>query len=515
MSGDGSHKYMIALAVVLASMMQVIDSSIVNVAIPNMMGELGASLEEIAWVSTGYIVAAVIVMPMTGWLAAYFGRKRYFAASVLIFTAASFFCGASGSLGALVFWRIVQGLGGGALITTSQAILFEVFPPEEIGTAMALFGMGIMVGPTLGPTLGGWLTDRYSWPWIFFINIPIGIAAAAMVVAYVHDSAHHVKSSTIDWIGIALLTVCIGALQYLLEHGHGEDWFDSRLIVTLTVVSITAAALLVWRELSIAEPVIDFKVLRHREMWVGTVIGIFFGLGLLGSVFVLPIFLQGMLHMTAWQTGMVILPGALATAVSMAVVGRLSNSVDARLMIAVGIALFGISMWQLSHITAESGAHDFFWPLIIRGIGLGMAFVPLTNVTLADLELREIPAGSAISGFSRQLGGSLGIAGIATLLTFYTQQARAVLAEHVTAYDALSRERLGLLARGFIGSGSDEGTARRLAYEVIGGQLDAQANVIAFGKVYVISGLILVATLPLLLLVRRTKPRARVAVHAE
>ncbi len=510
-----AHKYLIALAVVLASMMQVIDSSIVNVAIPNMMGELGASLDEIAWVSTGYILASVIVMPMTGWLASYFGRKRYFAASIIIFTASSFFCGASGSLGALIFWRIIQGIGGGALITTSQAILFEVFPREEIGTAMALFGLGIMVGPTLGPTLGGWLTDRYAWPWIFYINIPIGIIATTMVIAYVHDSVHQVRAKSVDFIGIGLLTVSVGALQYLLEHGQSEDWFESRLIVALTAAAVIGAVLLVWRELVVREPVIDFRVLRHREMAIGTIIGIFFGVGLLGSVFVLPIFLQGMLQMTAWQTGMVILPGAIATALSMGVVGRLSNDVDARLFILGGTSLFFASMWQLAHITAEAGAHDFFWPLILRGLGLGMMFVPLTNLTLADLAPKDIAAGSALSNFFRQLGGSLGIAAMATLLTRYTQQARAVLTEHVTAYDPISLERVAMLTRGFMGRGADQATARELAMATIDRQLLGQANVIAFSKVYLLSGVILLATLPLLLFVRKTRPAVRVQVHAE
>jgi DHA2 family multidrug resistance protein len=420
-------------------------------------------------------------------------------------------------LGALIFWRLVQGIGGGALITTSQAILYEVFPTEEIGTAMALFGLGVMVGPTLGPTLGGWLTDSYSWPWIFYINIPIGLGAAAMVIGYVRDSAHQVKAKTIDYLGVVLLALSVGALQYLLEHGQREDWFDSPLIVTLTAIAVIGGAVLVWRELTIDEPVIDFRILRHREMTVGTIIGIFFGVGLFGSVFVLPIFLQGMLRMTAWQTGMVILPGAIASAVSMGVVGRLVNRIDARVFIFAGTSLFFASMWQLAHITAEAGAHDFFWPLIWRGLGLGMMFVPLTNITLADLAPREIPAGAALSNFFRQLGGSLGIAAMATLLTHYTQQARAVLAEHVTAYDAVSLERLGMLTRGFVSRGADPATARQLALGVIDRQVMGQANVIAFGKVYLLSGAILLATLPLLLLVRKTKPAGAgtATVHAE
>jgi DHA2 family multidrug resistance protein len=382
---------------------------------------------------------------------------------------------------------------------------------------MALFGLGVMVGPTLGPTLGGWLTDRYSWPWIFYINVPIGIAAAAMVIVYVRDSAHQVKAKTIDYMGVVLLALSVGSLQYLLEHGQREDWFDSPLIVALTAVSVIGGVLLVWRELVIDEPVIDFRILRHREMTVGTIIGIFFGVGLFGSVFVLPIFLQGMLRMTAWQTGMVILPGAIASAVSMAVVGRLTNKVDARLFILTGTTLFFISMLRLSHITGEAGTHDFFWPLIWRGLGLGMMFVPLTNITLADLAPREIAAGAALSNFFRQLGGSLGIAAMATMLTHFTQQARAVLVEHVTAYDPVSIERVSMLTRGFMSRGADAMTARQLALGVIDRQVLGQANVIAFGKVYLLSGAILLGTLPLLLFVRKTRPTGggAGAVHAE
>src|SRR6476469_755959 len=241
------HKYLIAFAVVLAALMQVIDSSIVNVALPDMMGNLGASLDEIAWVSTGYILASVIIIPLTGWLGAFLGRKRYFVGSIVLFTASSVFCGASHSLGALIFWRVVQGLGGGALMTVSQAVLFEAFPRKEAGMAMALFGLGVMVGPTIGPTLGGWLTDNYGWPWMFYVNLPVGVLAAAMIAGYVHDSLHQRKPSAIDYQGIALLAVSVGALQYVLEHGEREDWFDSRLIVALTTIGIVGGAALLWR----------------------------------------------------------------------------------------------------------------------------------------------------------------------------------------------------------------------------------------------------------------------------
>jgi MFS transporter, DHA2 family, multidrug resistance protein len=502
------HKYLIAFAVVLAALMQVIDSSIVNVALPDMMGNLGASLDEIAWVSTGYILASVIIIPLTGWLGEFFGRKRYFVGSIILFTVASFLCGASHSLGALVFWRVVQGLGGGALMTVSQAVLFESFPRKEAGTAMALFGLGVMVGPTIGPTLGGWLTDNYGWPWIFYVNLPVGVLAAAMITGYVHDPEYQRRPPTIDYMGIALLAVSVGSLQYLLEQGQREDWFDSRLMIMLAVIGIVTGAWLVWRELTIDEPVIDFRVLRHRQMWVGTLLGVVMGVGLYASVFTLPVFLQGNLRMTAQQTGIVLLPGALATAVSMAVVGRLTNKFDPRALITIGALLFATAMIRLSRITGESGSTDFFWALIMRGFGLGMMFVPLTTVTLAELDPRELGQGAGLYNFFRQLGGSLGIAGIATLLSHYTAQFRAILAEHIAVGDPATMNRVDMLTRGMVARGADQWTARQRALELLDGQLMAQASVIAYSRIYILSAILILALIPLLVLIRHTKGAA-------
>ncbi|MGD8601391.1 MAG: DHA2 family efflux MFS transporter permease subunit, partial [Gemmatimonadota bacterium] len=240
------HRYIIAMAVALASMMQVIDTSIVNVAIPHMMGNLGATVEEVSWVSTGYIIAAAIIIPLTGWFAGFFGRKRYFIGSIILFTVASLLCGTSRTLQELVLWRVVQGLGGGALIATSQAILWESFPREEVGTGMAFFGIGVMVGPTLGPTLGGWLTDNYSWPWIFFINVPVGILAVSMIAVYVHDNPEHLRSTKVDGIGIGLLALTVGGVQLMLERGERLDWFDSGLVTSLALLAVVSAVLLVW-----------------------------------------------------------------------------------------------------------------------------------------------------------------------------------------------------------------------------------------------------------------------------
>src|SRR5215467_4055296 len=449
------HKYLIAFAVVLAALMQVIDSSIVNVALPDMMGNLGASLDEIAWVSTGYILASVVIIPLTGWLGSFFGRKRYFVGSIVLFTVSSVFCGMSHSLGTLVFWRIVQGLGGGALMTVSQAVLFEAFPRKEAGTAMALFGLGVMVGPTIGPTLGGWLTDNYGWPWIFYINLPVGILAAMMIAAYVHDPKHQRKPASIDFQGIALLAVSVTALQYVLEHGQREDWFDSRLIITLTAIGVVGGLALLWRELTTDHPVIDFRVMKHRQVWVGTLLGVMMGVGLYAMSFTLPVFLQSNLRMTAEQAGIAMLPGAIATAISMAVVGRLTNRFDARWLIAIGALIFAYAAWQLSRMTGLSGAGDFFWPLIWRGVGLGLMFVPLTTVTLAELSPKELPQGTGLYNFFRQLGGSFGIAVMATLLTRYAAQTRAVMGDHVSATDPSSLGRVEMIQRAMMARGAD------------------------------------------------------------
>ena len=502
------HKYLIAFAVVLAALMQVIDSSIVNVALPDMMGNLGASLDEIAWVSTGYILASVIIIPLTGWLGDFFGRKRYFVGSIIIFTVASFLCGASHSLSALVFWRIIQGLGGGALMTVSQAVLFESFPRKEAGTAMALFGLGVMVGPTIGPTLGGWLTDNYGWPWIFYINIPLGMLAAAMIIGYVHDPEDQQRPPSVDYIGIALLAMSVGSLQYLLEYGQREDWFQSRSMTTLAFTAVIAGVVLVWRELTIESPVIDFRVLRHRQMWVGTLLGVVMGVGLFASVFTLPVFLQGNLQMTAQQTGILLAPGALATAVSMAIVGRLTNKYDPRILITIGALLFAGAMFKLSRITGESGGTDFFWALIMRGVGLGMMFVPLTTITLAELTHAELPQGTGLYNFFRQLGGSLGIAAIATLLSHYTAQFRAILAEHLASGDPTTLGRLDMLTRAMVARGADAWTARQRALSILDRELMGQASVIAYSRIYVLSAVLILALIPLLVLVRHTRGAA-------
>lgn len=501
------YKYLIAIAVTLAAVLELIDTSIVNVAIPHMMGNLGATLDEISWVSTGYIIANVIVIPLSSWLSGYFGRKRYLTGSILLFVLASFFCGAATSLGGLVFWRVVQGLGGGALLSTAQATLFEAFPPREVGVGQAVFGVGVMVGPTIGPTLGGFIVDNWAWPWIFYINIPLGIIAAFMVWTYVHDSEHQERAGTIDGTGILLLALCVGSLQWMLERGERYDWFESRFVTVLAITSLTSFALLIWRELTIDEPVINFRVLLNRQLAAGVMIAAFLGFALYGSVFVLPVFLQGLHGWTANQTGLVILPGALASAFTMAFVGRNAARLDARVTVPIGASMFCLAMYRLSLLTFDAGASDVFWPLIIRGVGLGLIFVPLTGATMAELRTSELPQGTGMFNLTRQLGGSLGIAISATLLSRFTAQSRALLAEHIVIGDPLTVARVDGIARALVAKGANALSAKQQALMILDRQLQGQASVLAFSKLYLLSGLALMAAMPLLFLFRSGKSR--------
>ena len=501
------YKYVIAIAVTLAAVLELIDTSIVNVAIPHMMGNLGATLDEISWVSTGYIIANVIVIPISGWLSAYFGRKKYLTGSIMLFVMASFFCGAAHSLGGLVFWRVIQGIGGGALLSTAQATLFEAFPPAEMGIGQAMFGVGVMVGPTLGPTLGGWIVDNYNWPWIFYINVPLGIIAAMMVMTYVHDAEHQERAETIDVTGFVLLATCVGSLQFMLEKGERYDWFDSRLVTGLMVTSIVSFILLIWRELTVDEPIINFRVLKSRQLAAGVSIAAVLGLALFGSIFVLPIFLQNLHGLTANQTGLVILPGAIASAVTMAFVGKNANRLDARWTVSVGAFMFFIAMWKLSRMTLASGPEETFWPLILRGVGLGLIFVPLTSASMAELKVTELAQGTGMFNLTRQLGGSLGIAIMATLLTRFTTAKKALLTEHITTMDPMSLGRLQAITNGLIAKGANPLLAKQQALFMLDRQVQAQASVLAFSRIYILSGIILLAVLPLLFLFRTGKGR--------
>jgi DHA2 family multidrug resistance protein len=507
------YKYLIGIAVTMAAMLELIDTSIVNVAIPHMMGNLGATLDEISWVSTGYIIANVIVIPMSGWLSAYYGRRRYLTSSIALFVAASFFCGASRSLEALVFWRVVQGLGGGALLSTAQATLWEAFPPKEVAVGQAMFGVGIMVGPTLGPTLGGFIVDNWEWPWIFYINLPLGLIAGLMVWSYVRNADHQERAETVDWAGIALLTTAVGSLQWMLERGERYDWFESKFVTALAVTSACSFVGLIWREMTAKEPVINFRVLKSRQLATGVAMAMMLGFALFGSVFVLPIFLQGLHGFTANQTGLVILPGAIASAVTMAVMGRLGSKLDARPPIAIGTLGFMWCMWSLSKLSLDAGAGDLFWPLVVRGVSLGLIFIPLTSASMAELKPWEIPQGTGMFNLTRQLGGSLGIAMLATLLSRFTFEAKSQLTQHVVTIGTDAQARVEFISKGMVARGMNPAISHQQALMVMDRMVGAQASVLAFSRIYILSGFALCAALPLMLFWRHGKGRAAVQAH--
>src|SRR6266542_3976572 len=438
-------------------------------------------------------------------LSAYFGRRRYFAGSIALFTLASFMCGNAGSLSALVFWRIVQGLGGGALLSTSQAILYEEFPREEYGTAMAIFGVGVMVGPTLGPTVGGWITDMYGWPWIFYINIPFGMLALALTMSFITDSRHQERADRVDFLGLGLLAVGIGSLQTMLERGERLDWFSSGEVRLLGITSAIALISFIWHELRTEQPVVDLRILKSRQLAVGVVFGLVLGVCLYATVFVLPVYLQNVRNFTANQTGLVILPGALASAFTMAFMGRLQGKFDARLSIAAGVGIFALSMWKHAHFTTESGMSDFFWPLIFRGVGLGLIFVPLTNLALADLPMSKIPNGTGLFNLMRQLGGSVGIAVSATLVQRFTAIHRADLIANVTQYSEVARERLSAIVARLIATGTPAPLADAKALAIVNGQVTRQALMLSFEQLFLLFGACFVLSLPLLLLMHKSK----------
>ncbi|MBV8373547.1 MAG: DHA2 family efflux MFS transporter permease subunit [Candidatus Eremiobacteraeota bacterium] len=424
---------LITVTVMLGLIMAIIDTTIVNVALNTIGGNLGATVDEVAWVATGYILASVVVMPLNGWLTALLGRKLFYAISLALFTVASLLCGTAHSIWVLVFYRVIQGLGGGALQPTAQAILFETYPAEKRGAAMAIFGMGAMVGPAIGPTLGGYIVDNSSWPLIFYINIPIGIAAFLMTLAFIPNPKFLSRpKGGIDWTALGLLTAGLASLQYVLERGERDDWFQSSTIQILTLVAVAALTIFVVKSLRDKYPIVDLAVFKFRSFSIGSALGIIMGFGLFGTALVLPLFFQSILDFTAFDTGMALLPGALSTAVSMMIVGRIFNRIDARWSIVFGMLVFAWSTWLLGGLTVQAGYWDVFWPRLIQGFGLGFLFVPLTTVSLGDVPIHELAGATGVFTLLRQLGGSFGIAILTTMLTHQTAVAWNVLASGVT-----------------------------------------------------------------------------------
>jgi DHA2 family multidrug resistance protein len=470
--------FLITLTVMLGMIMAIVDGTIVNVGLNTIAGNLGASIDDAAWIVTGYILASVITMPLNGWLTARFGRKRFYAGCVAIFTIASLLCGTATTVWQLTFYRILQGFGGGALQPTAQAILFETFPPAKRGMAMAIFGVGAMVGPALGPLIGGYLIDNATWPLLFFVNIPIGIAAFLMTLAFIPDQNYIAKpKGGIDWLGLALLSTGIASIQYVLERGQHDDWFSSPTIVTLCAVSVIATTWFIVKTLRDANPLVDLHAFRFPSFTFGNLLMVVVGFGLYGTSLIMPLFFQTSMGMTAFDTGMALLPGALATAIAMIVVGRLMPIVDPRILAAIGLVLFALSCWMLGDLNQYAGVGDIFWPRIIQGLAMGLLFVPVTTVMLAPVPKAELSSATGVSMLVRQLGASVGIAVLTTLLASETTTAWMALAGGVHHMYGAS-----------IGA--------------INGLLVQSATVIAYSYLFRLCAIVFLCALPLVVFIR-------------
>lgn len=499
MAEQGLRKWIITLTVIMASLLQLIDTTIVNVALPQIMGNLGATLEDAGWLITGYAVANVIILPMSGWLGDRFGRKNYFIASIIIFTVSSVLCGNATGLNELIAFRIIQGLGGGGIISTAQAILLESWPREEVGMATALFGLGAVVGPTVGPTIGGYITDHFSWPWIFYVNIPVGALAAFLVVMFVRESPKYAKGQPIDWWGILFLAIGVGSLQVVLEKGESEDWFATPYIAALSVCAIIAAIAFVWRERSTDHPVVDFNILKFRSFSVGIFTSFALGFALYGSVFIFPVFCQNLLGFSAQQTGELLFPGGVATICMMPLVGAmLKRGIPAQILSNIGFVLFFVFSFTMSNSTLSSGTSDFFWPLIIRGIGMSMLFVPLTTLAVQDLQGKDIGQGTGLNNMMRQLGGSFGIAILTTLIHIKSGVVRNVLVENINPYNPAFTERQNALTQSFLGKGYSLFEAQQMANKAAEGTIVRQTMLLTYDNIYLLAGLFVLCCIPLI-----------------
>ncbi|WP_439694875.1 DHA2 family efflux MFS transporter permease subunit [Mucilaginibacter sp. AW1-7] len=515
MAETGFRKWIITITVITASLLELIDTTIVNVSLPKIQGNLGATLEDVAWVVTGYAVANVIILPMSGWLGSKFGRKNYFITSIIVFTIASFLCGNATSLNELVLFRILQGLAGGGLISTSQAILIETWPREQIGTATALFGLGAVVGPTVGPTIGGYITEHMNWRWIFYVNIPVGAMAAFLAYTYVRETPKEAKGKPIDWWGIALLAVAVGSLQTILEKGESEDWFATPYITVLTISAILGLILFIWREMSIDYPIVNFAILRHRSFAVGMFTSFVLGFGLYGSVFVFPVFCQNLLGFDAQQTGEILFPGGLCTIVMMPFIGKMLNKgIPAQFMATAGMFLFFVFTTMLSNSTLAMGTHNFFLPLMIRGVGMALLFVPLTTLAIADLKGPEVGQGTGLNNMMRQLGGSFGIATLTTVIHIRQGVHRNNLLTNITATNPALIDRVNNSIHAFMAKGHSLIDATRMAYGAIEGALTKQVLLLTYDDAYWISGLVMLFSIPLLYLQPFKKSNAKMPVDA-
>ncbi len=505
----GSRRTIVTITAIIAALLEIVDTTIVNVALTDMKGNLGATLTEIGWVVTAYAIGNVIVVPMTSWLSQQFGRRNYFAASIMIFTTFSFLCGNATGIWELVVFRFCQGLGGGALLVTSQTIITESYPIEKRGMAQAIYGLGVIIGPTLGPPLGGYIVDHFSWPYIFYINIPIGIVATLLTMQFVRSPKFQEKTSTknIDFIGILLLAISVGSLQYVLEKGHDDDWFNSNVIIFLAVVCVFGFFFFLWRELTYKNPIVELRVLKNGNLRIGTILSFILGFGLYGSTFIIPLYTQTTLGWTAEDAGLLFIPSGIATAFMMPIIGKLlQRGIKQQYLVAAGLIIFFLySFWAYKILTPDTPTESFWWLLMFRGFGLSMLFIPITTLALSTLYGQQIGQGAAFTGMMRQLGGSFGVAVITTFIARANMTHRVDLISHLNASSPTVQNRVNMMQRGFESKGMSPDIALKSAYKALDFSVTKQAMVLSYMDVFLYIGILFLICVPFILLIKEKK----------
>jgi DHA2 family multidrug resistance protein len=515
-----THKWLIAIAVMLGTTLEVLDTSIVNVALPHMQGTFSASVDEIAWVVTSYLVANGIMIPMTGWISSRFGRKRYFLTSVAVFVAASGLCGAAGSLDQMVIFRLIQGAAGAAMVPSSQAILMETFPPNEQQLAMAMWGVGLMVAPIMGPTLGGWITDNWNWRWNFYINLPVGAAAFLMVSTFVHDPAYlrqrRAARGRVDYLGIACLVLGLGLMQIVLDRGQRADWFSSPWVVYFTAASIVLLIVLVINELRFPEPILDLRILAIPAFTfsVGLIVAMSFAL--YGTGLLNPIFLQELMGYTAWKAGLVLAPRGLGTMFSMLLIGQMARlRFDTRPLVGTGFILMAVALWAMSGWNLSVSMWTVVWPSIVMGLGMGMIFPTLSAATLSVVERERMGYAASLYNMMRNTGAAVGISYMTTTLVSHEQIHQSRLAEHFSVFEAwkmsnAARPGAGAHQFGYL---PQIVTGQHQGLGAVYGMIQAQAAMLSFNDIYRALAVAMVLLIPSFLLLRRVGGGGSAATH--
>jgi len=511
----GWRRAIITITAILCALLEIVDTTIINVALNEMRGNMGATLSEIGWVITAYAIGNVIVVPLTSFLSQQFGRRNYFAASVILFTVCSFLCGNSNTMWELILFRFLQGVGGGALLVTSQTIITEVFPLEKRSMAQALYGLGVIVGPTLGPPLGGYIVENYSWPYIFYINIPIGVIATMLTLKFVKSPKYGEKKSAkeIDWWGIVFLAGAVGSLQFVLERGQEEDWFNNSMILAFAVLCVLSIYLFIWRELTAKNPIVELRVLKDANLRVGTILSFIMGFGLYGSTFIIPLYTQNNLGWTAYQAGLLLVPSALITAFMMPIIGQvLQRGVKQKYLAAAGMFLFFLfCFWGFRILTPDTGERDFFWMLMLRGLALSMLFIPVSALSLSTLKGQQIGQGAAFTGMMRQLGGSFGIALITTFITRQSALYRNNLIEHINPTNPLFQQKYQGLVSNFMQHGMAPNQAKSAALQAMDGSLMGQVSVLSYMDVFLYIGIMFLICVPFILMLKNARAKVDMA----